>query len=98
MRTTAGSRRTASRRLILDGHARLAAAIAESTVPPLLHLHRTVPSDEVGEGTARVHLYEFAGRHGRPSGCRQHSPPGPGRCPAVKQWRRVAYEVTADQV
>jgi hypothetical protein len=32
--------------LILDGHARLAAAIAESTEPALLELHRTVPQDE----------------------------------------------------
>lgn len=37
--------------LILDGHARLAAAIAESTVPPLLELHRIAPSDEVAAGT-----------------------------------------------
>jgi hypothetical protein len=45
--------------LILDGHARLAAAIAESTVPPLLQLHRTSPSDEVVAGTERaVHHYE----------------------------------------
>ncbi|WP_030861820.1 hypothetical protein [Streptomyces sp. NRRL S-37] len=33
--------------LILDGHARLAAAIAESVDPPLLQLHRTVPRDEL---------------------------------------------------
>ncbi|WP_327596135.1 hypothetical protein [Streptomyces chartreusis] len=32
--------------LILDGHARLAAAIAESVEPPLLQLHRTVPRDD----------------------------------------------------
>ncbi|MFG2789629.1 hypothetical protein [Streptomyces sp. NPDC048419] len=45
--------------LILDGHARLAAAIAESTAPPLLHLHRTAPSDEVTAGTEQaVRLYE----------------------------------------
>ncbi|MEU6666964.1 hypothetical protein [Streptomyces sp. NPDC046727] len=45
--------------LILDGHARLAAAIAESTAPPVLFLHRTAPSDEVTEGTERaVHHYE----------------------------------------
>ncbi|WP_251094174.1 hypothetical protein [Streptomyces sp. Caat 7-52] len=45
--------------LILDGHARLAAAIAESLTPPLLHLHRTAPVDEVDEGTERaVRLYE----------------------------------------
>ncbi|MYX98297.1 hypothetical protein GT045_26700 [Streptomyces sp. SID486] len=31
--------------LVLDGHARLAAAIAESLEPPLLQLHRTVPRD-----------------------------------------------------
>ncbi|MEU5293428.1 hypothetical protein [Streptomyces umbrinus] len=37
--------------LILDGHARLAAAIAESVEPPLLQLHRTVPRDDL---TARV--------------------------------------------
>jgi hypothetical protein len=45
--------------LILDGHARLAAAISESIAPPLLHLHRTAPSDEVAAGTAQaVRLYE----------------------------------------
>ncbi|MFF5535313.1 hypothetical protein ACFY71_22975 [Streptomyces cinerochromogenes] len=45
--------------LVLDGHARLAAAIAESTAPPLLHVHRTAPGDEVAAGTARaVHVYE----------------------------------------
>lgn len=33
--------------LILDGHARLAAAIAESVEPPLLQLHRTVPPDDL---------------------------------------------------
>ncbi|KOV60642.1 hypothetical protein [Streptomyces sp. MMG1121] len=45
--------------LILDGHARLAAAIAESTAPSLLHLHRTAPSDEVAAGTEQaIHLYE----------------------------------------
>ncbi|MEU4035674.1 hypothetical protein [Streptomyces collinus] len=33
--------------LVLDGHARLAAAIAESAEPPLLHLHRTVPRDDL---------------------------------------------------
>ncbi|MFJ9818577.1 hypothetical protein ACIRU3_25625 [Streptomyces sp. NPDC101151] len=45
--------------LILDGHARLAAAIAESTAPSLLQLHRTAPSDEVVAGTEQaVHLYE----------------------------------------
>ncbi|MGW6419647.1 hypothetical protein [Streptomyces sp. NPDC055055] len=36
--------------LILDGHARLAAAIAESVEPPLLQLHRTVPRDEWAVG------------------------------------------------
>jgi hypothetical protein len=45
--------------LVLDGHARLAAAIAESTAPSVLHLHRTAPSDEVAAGTERaVHRYE----------------------------------------
>ncbi|WP_055601956.1 hypothetical protein [Streptomyces aureus] len=38
--------------LILDGHARLAAAIAESVEPPLLQLHRTVPRDDLA---ARTH-------------------------------------------
>ncbi|MCT9009020.1 hypothetical protein ACWGKW_11840 [Streptomyces sp. NPDC054766] len=33
--------------LVLDGHARLAAAIAESVEPPLLQLHRTVPRDDL---------------------------------------------------
>ncbi|MFJ6665169.1 hypothetical protein [Streptomyces sp. NPDC091383] len=36
--------------LILDGHARLAAAIAESVEPPLLQLHRTMPGDEPAAG------------------------------------------------
>ncbi|MGW0608577.1 hypothetical protein [Streptomyces sp. NPDC002640] len=40
--------------LLLDGHARLAAAIAESTDPPLLHLRRTAPADEVAAGTERA--------------------------------------------
>ncbi|MEU6509028.1 hypothetical protein [Streptomyces sp. NPDC046942] len=45
--------------LLLDGHARLAAAIAESAVPPLLHLHRTAPGDEVAAGTEQaVRRYE----------------------------------------
>jgi hypothetical protein len=47
------------RHLVLDGRARLAAAIAESTAPPVLHLHRTAPSDEVAAGTAQaVHRHE----------------------------------------
>lgn len=33
--------------LILDGHARLAAAIAASIEPPLLQLHRTMPRDDL---------------------------------------------------
>ncbi|MFF5725047.1 hypothetical protein [[Kitasatospora] papulosa] len=33
--------------LILDGHARLAAAIAESVEPPLLRLHRAVARDDL---------------------------------------------------
>ncbi|MGY6023535.1 hypothetical protein [Streptomyces spinosirectus] len=45
--------------LVLDGHARLAAAIAESVTPPLLHLHRTAPGDEVTAGTEQaVRVYE----------------------------------------
>lgn len=45
--------------LVLDGHARLAAAIAESTAPPVLHLHRTAPGDEVRAGTEEaVRAYE----------------------------------------
>ncbi|MFG2111901.1 hypothetical protein ACGFRB_04560 [Streptomyces sp. NPDC048718] len=40
--------------VILDGHARLAAAIAESVEPPLLQLIRTAPDDEVAEGTERA--------------------------------------------
>ncbi len=37
--------------VILDGHARLAAAIAESVEPPLLELHRTVPRDDLAART-----------------------------------------------
>ncbi|MFB6838543.1 hypothetical protein [Streptomyces sp. NPDC056361] len=45
--------------LILDGHARLAAAIAESIDPPLLHLHRTAPRDDLDARTREaVSLYE----------------------------------------
>ncbi|MFE7711424.1 hypothetical protein ACFU6I_37970 [Streptomyces sp. NPDC057486] len=45
--------------LILDGHARLAAAIAESIDPPLLQLHRTVPRDDlVARTDEAVGFYE----------------------------------------
>ncbi|MFG2094050.1 hypothetical protein [Streptomyces sp. NPDC048612] len=45
--------------LILDGHARLAAAIAESAEPALLELHRTVPEDEAHTATHHaVSAYE----------------------------------------
>ncbi|MEU3737300.1 hypothetical protein AB0E78_09550 [Streptomyces sp. NPDC032198] len=45
--------------LVLDGHARLAAAIAESVEPAVLELRRTVPQDEVASGTERaVETYE----------------------------------------
>ncbi|NNN34793.1 hypothetical protein HLK59_31415 [Streptomyces sp. S3(2020)] len=45
--------------LILDGHARLAASITESTAPPILQLHRTAPDDEVAAGTEQaVRAYE----------------------------------------
>ncbi|MFJ5078584.1 hypothetical protein ACIP8Z_28820 [Streptomyces sp. NPDC088553] len=37
--------------LILDGHARLAAAIAESVDPPVLQLQRTVPRDDLAART-----------------------------------------------
>ncbi|MFJ2956599.1 hypothetical protein [Streptomyces sp. NPDC087270] len=37
--------------LILDGHARLAAAVAESVEPALLHVHRTVPRDDLAART-----------------------------------------------
>jgi hypothetical protein len=45
--------------LILDGHARLAAAIAESVEPPLLQLHRTVGRDDLAARTNEaVGFYE----------------------------------------
>ncbi|MGW6054661.1 hypothetical protein [Streptomyces sp. NPDC055189] len=45
--------------LLLDGHARLAAAIAESVEPAVLELQRTTPQDEVDTGTERaVATYE----------------------------------------
>ncbi|WP_327288333.1 hypothetical protein [Streptomyces sp. NBC_01198] len=45
--------------LILDGHARLTAAIAESLEPPLLQLHRTVPHDDLAARTEEaVSFYE----------------------------------------
>ncbi|WP_128376308.1 hypothetical protein [Streptomyces cavernae] len=37
--------------LVLDGHARLAAAIAESLEPPLLELYRSLPADEEDAAT-----------------------------------------------
>ncbi|MFD3513432.1 hypothetical protein [Streptomyces sp. NPDC058657] len=49
--------------LILDGHARLAAAIAESVDPPLLLLHRTAASDDLAtrtEGAASTYEDELA--------------------------------------
>ncbi|MFI8003576.1 hypothetical protein [Streptomyces sp. NPDC086010] len=45
--------------LILDGHARLAAAIAESVEPPLLQLHRTLSRDDLAARVAgAVGFYE----------------------------------------
>ena len=45
--------------LILDGHARLAAAIAESIEPPLLQLHRTLARDDLAARTEEaVGFYE----------------------------------------
>ncbi|MFF0739114.1 hypothetical protein ACFYVL_01830 [Streptomyces sp. NPDC004111] len=49
--------------LVLDGHARLAAAIAESVEPPLLHLHRTVPGDDLAariDDAVDFYAYEMA--------------------------------------
>lgn len=40
--------------VVLDGHARLAAAIAESVEPAVLELRRTTPQDEVDTGTERA--------------------------------------------
>jgi hypothetical protein len=40
--------------LILDGHARLAAAVAESVEPAVLELYRTTPQDEMDAGTAQA--------------------------------------------
>ncbi|MEU4172095.1 hypothetical protein AB0F46_35090 [Streptomyces sp. NPDC026665] len=53
--------------VILDGHARYAAAVAESVEPPLLHLHRTVPRDDLvtrteeAVGFYEAELARFAG-------------------------------------
>lgn len=53
--------------LILDGHARLAAAIAESVEPPLLQLHRTAARDDLAAriddavGFYESELARFAG-------------------------------------
>ncbi|MDG4865966.1 hypothetical protein P8605_48225, partial [Streptomyces sp. T-3] len=45
--------------LLLDGHARLAAAIAADTEPELMVLHRAAPQDEVDAGTeAAATAYE----------------------------------------
>ncbi|MFF9342596.1 hypothetical protein ACF1CG_22975 [Streptomyces sp. NPDC014773] len=45
--------------LVLDGHARLAAAIAESAEPPLLELRRALPGDDLAARTKdAVDLYE----------------------------------------
>ncbi|MFF2773995.1 hypothetical protein ACFVU3_03730 [Streptomyces sp. NPDC058052] len=40
--------------LVLDGHARLAAAIAESVDPPLLELRRALPHDDLAAHTDRA--------------------------------------------
>jgi hypothetical protein len=40
--------------VVLDGHARLAAALAESIEVPVMELHRTVPHDEKEAGTKRA--------------------------------------------
>ncbi|WP_338702674.1 hypothetical protein V2W30_35360 [Streptomyces sp. Q6] len=45
--------------VVLDGHARLAAALAEDTAPPLLELVRLAPADDVAADTAAaVAAYE----------------------------------------
>ncbi|WP_424921131.1 hypothetical protein [Streptomyces sp. wa1] len=45
--------------LILDGHARLAAAVAESIEPPLMQLHRTLPHDDLAARVGdAVRFYE----------------------------------------
>ncbi|MFI1255115.1 hypothetical protein ACH4U6_15180 [Streptomyces netropsis] len=45
--------------MVLDGHARLAAAIAESVEPAVLELQRAAPEDEVVTGTRQaVAAYE----------------------------------------
>ncbi|WP_330461644.1 hypothetical protein OIB37_35155 [Streptomyces sp. NBC_00820] len=45
--------------VILDGHARYAAAVAESVEPPLLQLHRTLPRDDLAARTEEaVGFYE----------------------------------------
>ncbi|MFD5767755.1 hypothetical protein ACFWIN_18270 [Streptomyces sp. NPDC127049] len=49
--------------VILDGHARLAAAIAESADPPLLELRRALPREDLAAGTddaAAFYAYELA--------------------------------------
>ncbi|GGR62541.1 hypothetical protein [Streptomyces roseolus] len=53
--------------VVLDGHARLAAAVAESVEPPLLELHRTLPHDDLAARTASaVAFYEHElARHER---------------------------------
>ncbi|WP_262413930.1 hypothetical protein [Actinacidiphila acidipaludis] len=43
--------------LILDGHARLAAAIAECVEPPLLQLHRTLPGDDLAARATDADFY-----------------------------------------
>ncbi|MER5887480.1 hypothetical protein ABT160_27005 [Streptomyces sp. NPDC001941] len=40
--------------LVLDGHARLAAAVAEDLEPSLLHLDRALPHDELAAGFERA--------------------------------------------
>ncbi|MER6346526.1 hypothetical protein ACWC10_16500 [Streptomyces sp. NPDC001595] len=84
--------------LILDGHARLAAAIAESVEPPLLHLHRTVSRDDLAARTDEAvasyeyELARFAGlraRHG------SHVPDG--AAVAGPRLTRVLHELRTKQ-
>ncbi|GAA1535106.1 hypothetical protein GCM10009730_50440 [Streptomyces albidochromogenes] len=85
--------------LILDGHARLAAAIAESIEPPLLQLHRTVPRDDLAariDDAVASYEYELA----RFAGLRAlHGPTVPdGAVTAGPQLVRLLHDLhTAEQ-
>ncbi|MEV5683826.1 hypothetical protein AB0L68_11690 [Streptomyces sp. NPDC052164] len=80
---------------VLDGHARLAAALAESVEPTLLDLHRTVPQDEKDSGTAAA-VAAYESELERFSWLRERM--GPGRGSRVPDGARVAGPLLATRL